>query len=76
VGQTITTTTDFTMADVIEKSIPSPEANSSDVEDEKVYLGKDELLLAKLGYKQEFHRKLGFFGANLKDTFATLELCC
>ena len=41
---------------------PAQEVRSSDVEDGKVYMGQDELLLAKLGYKQEFYRKLGFFG--------------
>ena len=50
------------MADEIRTKTPAQEVRSSDVEDGKIPMGQDELLLAKLGYKQEFFRKLGFFG--------------
>ena len=45
-----------------EKGGPPPEVHPGDVEVGDTIIGKDELLLAKLGYKQEFYRKLGFFG--------------
>ncbi|KAF2094214.1 amino acid or gaba permease [Rhizodiscina lignyota] len=60
------------MEDEITEKRPAPEVNSSDVEFGKVLMNKDELLLAQLGYKQEFYRKLGFF-ENWAATFSSMN---
>lgn len=50
------------MAEGIKREGPGQEVASSDIEIGEVEISADDLLLAKLGYKQEFYRKLGFFG--------------